>query len=216
MSTAELSLFEARKEIILFVERTIKMFRFVPELLRLKDEDEFTKLFARIEKYEGISDKLEVEIGNYLNKVSEGHLSPKSKTALQCMLKEISEIESIGDACCNMARVLNRKFSGGEDFSEEQYERINVMMKFCDQMLSQMKSIIEGNLHVNPKNILKLEFKVNDYRKMLKNLNIDDINAGRYSYQLGVHYMDLINDCEKLGDYVVNVVEAHVNHKLTK
>ena len=83
MSTAELSLFEARKEIILFVERTIKMFRFVPELLRLKDEDEFTKLFARIEKYEGISDKLEVEIGNYLNKVSEGHLSPKSKTALQ-------------------------------------------------------------------------------------------------------------------------------------
>ena len=90
------------------------------------------------------------------------------------------------------------------------------MMKFCDQMLSQMKSIIEGNLQINPKNILKLEFKVNDYRKMLKNLNIDDINAGRYSYQLGVHYMDLINDCEKLGDYVVNVVEAHVNHKLTK
>lgn len=147
---------------------------------------EFAKQFARIEKIEGISDKLE------------------------------AEIESIGDACFNMARVINRKHSGGEDFTEEQYERIDAMMKFCDQMLSQMKSIIEGNAQVAPKSILKLEFKVNDYRKMLKNLNVDDINANRYSYQLGVHYMDLINDCEKLGDYVVNVVEAHVNHKLTK
>lgn len=114
------------------------------------------------------------------------------------MLKEISEIESIGEACYNMARVLNRKFSGGENFIEEQYERINSMMKFCNQMLSQMKSIIEGNLQINPKNILKLEFKVNDYHKMLKSLNVDNINAGRYSYQLGDHYMDHINDCDYL------------------
>jgi len=216
MSTAELSLFEARKEIILFVERTIKMFRFVPELLRLKDEDEFTKLFARIEKYEGISDKLEMEIGKYLNKVSEGRLSPESKTKLQCMLKEISEIESIGDACYNMARVLNRKFRCDEDYTEEQYNRIDNMMKFCDQMLEQMKSVVEGNPQASPKAVLKLEFEINDYRKMLKEMNVNDLNAQRYSYQMGVHYMDLINDCEKLGDYVVNVVEAHVNHKLTK
>ena len=215
MSTAELSLFEARKEIILFVERTIKMFRFVPELLRLKDEDEFTKLFARIEKYEGISDKLEMEIGKYLNKVSEGHLSPESKTKLQCMLKEISEIESIGDACYNMARVLNRKFRCDEDYTEEQYNRIDNMMKFCDQMLEQMKSVVEGNPQASPKAVLKLEFEINDYRKMLKEMNVNDLNAQRYSYEMGVHYMDLINDCEKLGDYVVNVVEAHVNHKLT-
>ena len=216
MSTAELSLFEARKEIILFVERTIKMFRFVPELLRLKDEDEFTKLFARIEKYEGISDKLEMEIGKYLNKVSEGRLSPESKTKLQCMLKEISEIESIGDACYNMARVLNRKFRCEEDYTEEQYSRIDSMMKFCDQMLEQMKSVVEGSPQANPKAVLKLEFEINDYRKMLKEMNVNDLNAQRYSYEMGVHYMDLINDCEKLGDYVVNVVEAHVNHKLTK
>jgi len=216
MSTAELSLFEARKEIILFVERTIKMFRFVPELLRLKDEDEFTKLFARIEKYEGISDKLEMEIGKYLNKVSEGRLSPESKTKLQCMLKEISEIESIGDACYNMARVLNRKFRCNEDYTEEQYNRIDNMMKFCDQMLEQMKSVVEGNPQASPKAVLKLEFEINDYRKMLKEMNVNDLNAQRYSYEMGVHYMDLINDCEKLGDYVVNVVEAHVNHKLTK
>ena len=216
MSTAELSLFEARKEINLFAERTLKMFRFVPELLRLKDEAAFAKLFARIEKYEGISDKLEMEIGEYLNKVSEGHLSPESKTKLQCMLKEISEIESIGDACYNMARVLNRKFKCGEDYTKEQYSRIDGMMKFCDQMLTQMLLVVENKPDADPKAVQALEFEINDYRKMLKELNVNDLNAQRYSYQMGVHYMDLINDCEKLGDYVVNVVEAHVNHRLSK
>ena len=216
MSTAELSLFEARKEINLFAERTLKMFRFVPELLRLKDEAAFAKLFARIEKYEGISDKLEMEIGEYLNKVSEGHLSPESKTKLQCMLKEISEIESIGDACYNMARVLNRKFKCGEDYTKEQYSRIDGMMKFCDQMLTQMLLVVENRPEADPKAVQALEFEINDYRKMLKELNVNDLNAQRYSYQMGVHYMDLINDCEKLGDYVVNVVEAHVNHRLSK
>ena len=214
MSTAELSLFEASKEISLFVERTLKMFRFVPELLRLKDEGEFEKLFARIEKYEGISDKFEIEIGNYLNKVGEGRLSPESKTALQCMLKEISEIESIGDACYNMARVLRRKFRCGEDYTEEQYNRIDSMMKFCDQMLVEMQNVVENNPQADPKLVMRHEFEINDFRKMLKELNVSDLNAQRYSYQMGVHYMDLINDCEKLGDYVVNVVEAHINHKI--
>ena len=215
MSTAELSLFEARKEINLFAERTLKMFRFVPELVKLKDEGEFAKLFARIEKYEGISDKLEMEIGEYLNKVSEGRLSPESKTKLQCMLKEISEIESIGDACYNMARVLNRKFKCGEDYTEEQYTRIDCMMKFCDRMLSQMLLVVENKPEANPKTVLSLEYEINDYRKLLKELNVNDLNAQRYSYQMGVHYMDLINDCEKLGDYIVNVVEAHVNRRLS-
>ena len=215
MSTAELSLFEARKEINLFVEKTQKMFHMIPDLLKMTNEDEFSKLFARIEKYEGISDSFEIEIGNYLNKVSEGRLSPESKTALQSMLREISEIESIGDACFNMARVINRKFKSEEDFTEEQYNRIEGMVKLCDQMLEQMKGVVEGAPHADPKAVLKLEYEINDYRKMLKELNVDDINAQRYSYQMGVHYMDLINDFEKLGDYVVNVVEAHVNHKLS-
>ena len=214
MSTAELSLFEARKEINLFAERTHKMFSFVPELVKLKDEGEFAKLFARIEKYEGISDKLEMEIGEYLNKVSEGRLSPESKTKLQCMLKEISEIESIGDACYNMARVLNRKFKCGEDYTEEQYHRIDSMIKLCDRAMVQMIDVVEDKPEANPKAVQTLEFEINDYRKMLKELNVNDLNAQRYSYQMGVHYMDLINDCEKLGDYVVNVVEAHINHKI--
>ena len=216
MSTAELSLFEARKEINLFVEKTLKMFRMVPDLLRLKDEEEFNKLFARIEKYEGISDSFEVEIANYLNKVNEGRLSPESKTVLQSMMKEISEIESIGDACYNMACVIRRKFHGKEDFTEEQYHRIDSMIKLCDTALVHMASVVEDDPKVNVLTTLKYEYEINDYRKMLKELNVDDINAQRYSYQVGVHYMDVINDCEKLGDYVVNVVEAHVNHRLSR
>ena len=214
LGTAELSLFEARKEINLYAERTLKMFRFVPDLLKMKDEEEFTKLYNRIEKYEGISDSLEIQIGEYLNKVSGGHLSLESKTMLQCMQKEISEIESIGDACCNMARVLNRKFRLEEDFTEEQYNRIESMLKLCDKAMVQMVDVVHDKPHTKASHTLKLEYEINDYRKMLKNLNIDDINAGRYSYQIGVHYMDMVNDCEKLGDYVVNVVEAHVNHRL--
>ena len=131
------------------------------------------------------------------------------------MLKEISEIESIGDACYNMARVLNRKFKCGEAYTEEQYTRIDGMMKFCDQMLSQMLLVVENKPEANPKTVLSLEYEINDYRKLLKELNVNDLNAQRYSYQMGVHYMDLINDCEKLGDYVVNVVEAHVNRKFS-
>ncbi|OWV18601.1 Na/Pi cotransporter family protein [Fibrobacter sp. UWB3] len=214
MSTAELSLFEARKEINVFAERTLKMYRFLPDLLKMKNEEDFVKLFARIEKYEGISDRFEIEIGEYLNKVSGGRLSIESKTMLQCMQKEISEIESIGDACYNMARAINRKFHLEEDFTEEQYSRIENMMKLCDQALVQMVDVIEDKPHTKASNTMTLEFEINDYRKILKDLNIEDINAQRYSYQIGVHYMDVVNDCEKLGDYVVNVVEAHVNHRL--
>ena len=214
MSTAELSLFEARKEINVFAERTLKMYRFLPDLLKMKNEEDFVKLFARIEKYEGISDRFEIEIGEYLNKVSGGRLSIESKTMLQCMQKEISEIESIGDACYNMARAINRKFHLEEDFTEEQYSRIENMMKLCDQALVQMVDVIEDKPHTKASNTMTLEFEINDYRKMLKDLNIEDINAQRYSYQIGVHYMDVVNDCEKLGDYVVNFVEAHVNHRL--
>jgi len=216
MSTAELSLFEARKEINLFVEKTQMMFRMVPELLHLKDEEEFNKLFARIEKYEGISDNFEMEIAGYLNKVNEGRLSPESKAALQSMMKEISEIESIGDACYGMARAIRRKFQGKEDFTEEQYSRAESMIKLCDRALIHMSAVVADVPDINVLNTLKFEYEINDYRKMLKELNVDDINAQRYSYQLGVLYMDIINDCEKLGDYIVNVVEAHVNHRLSR
>ena len=215
MGTSELSLLEARKEISLYAVRTQKMFHFVPELLAMKNENEFVKLFARIEKYEGISDSMEIEIGDYLNKVSEGRLSPESKTALQCMLKEISEIESMGDACYNMARAINRKFRTKEDFTEEQMQHIKHIMQLCDSAMTHMIGVLNDIPQVDVNRTLNFENEINDYRKLLKEKNVADIESQKYSYQMGVHYMDVVNDCEKLGDYIVNVVEAHANRRLS-
>ena len=213
MGTPELSLLEARKEISLFATRTHKMFNFVPNLLEMKEENDFVKLFARIEKYEGISDNMEIEIANYLNKVSEGRLSPESKTTIQAMLREISEIESIGDSCYNMARAINRKFRSKEDFTEDQYAHIKHIMGLCEKALVHMIAVLDDSQQVDANRTLNLENEINDYRKLLKEKNIVDIENQKYSYQMGVHYMDVVNDCEKLGDYVVNVVEAHANRR---
>ena len=215
MGTPELSLLEARKEISLYAVRTQKMFHFIPDLLAMKDENEFVKLFARIEKYEGISDSMEIEIGDYLNKVGEGRLSPESKTALQCMLKEISEIESMGDACYNMSRAINRKFRTKEEFTEEQLQHIKHIMQLCDSAMTHMIGVLNDVPQVDVNRTLNYENEINDYRKLLKEKNVVDIESQKYSYQMGVHYMDVVNDCEKLGDYIVNVVEAHVNRRLS-
>ena len=216
LSTAELSLLEARKEINHFAMRAHRMFGFVPELLKLDNGDEFSKLFARIEKYEGISDNMEVEIANYLNRVAEGKLSGESKTQIRCMLREISEIESICDSCYNMSRVINRKFKAKEKFTEDQLTHIHHMWELCDRSLTQMEKILADtdNL-VDPHESLNIENEINNYRTQLKENNVVDVNDKKYDYQTGVNYMDIIGDSEKLGDYAINVVEAHTQVKLT-
>ena len=216
LSTAELSLLEAQKEINHFATRAQRMFRFIPQLLEMTNEEEFTKLFARTEKYEGISDNMEIEIANYLSRVSEGRLSKESKVKLQNMLREISEIESICDSCYNMARHIDHKFRSKEDFTPEQYDHIRHMLELCDKSMEQMLAVLEDTTHkVDPLQSLNIENEINNYRSRLKEANIVDINAQKYDYQMGVHYMDIIGDCEKLGDYVINVVEAHTQVKLT-
>ena len=217
LSTAELSIVQARKEINLFAERTSRMFDMVKDLLHTSNENEFNKLFSRIEKYENISDNMELEIANYLNKVSEGRLSSESKLEIRGMLREITEIESIGNSCYNLARTINRKRNGGKDFTENQYEHIHQMMQLTSDALAQMVALVEDEHHVVDVNkSFNLENEMNNYRTQLKNQNVVDVNNKEYDYQMGVHYMDLIGECEKLGDYVVNVVEARSNVKEKK
>ena len=217
LSTAELSIVQARKEINLFAERMRRMFGMLKTLLHETNENEFNKLFSRIEKYENISDSMELEIANYLNKVSEGRLSSESKLEIRGMLREVTEIESIGDSCYNLARTINRKRSGGNDFTEKQYEHIHQMMQLTDDALAQMIAIVEDDYHVVDVNkTFNLENEINNYRAQLKNQNVVDVNNKEYDYQMGVHYMDLIGECEKLADYVVNVVEARTNVKEKK
>ena len=217
LSTAELSIVQARKEINLFAERMSRMFGMLKDLLHETNENDFNKLFSRIEKYENISDNMELEIANYLNKVSEGRLSSESKLEIRGMLREVTEIESIGDSCYNLARTINRKRNGGNDFTEKQYEHIHQMMQLTSDALTHMIAVVEDEHHVVDVNkSFNIENEMNNYRAQLKNQNVVDVNNKEYDYQMGVHYMDLIGECEKLGDYVVNVVEARTNVKEKK
>ncbi len=215
LSTSELSILQASKEIHLFAERTHRMFGMVRDLLHTEKDDDFNRIFSRVEKYENISDSMEIEIANYLNKVSEGRLSSESKMQIRGMLREVTEIESIGDSCYNLARTINRKRQSNEDFTEQQYEHIHSMMTLDDEALAQMIAVIEHTDHpvTDINKSYNLENEINNYRNQLKNQNIVDVNNKAYSYQMGVYYMDIIAECEKLGDYVMNVVEASCDIK---
>lgn len=210
LSTSELSILEAEKEVRHFGERCRKMFGFVPELMNLTDKNEFKKLFERIEKYENITDQMEMEIAGYLHKVSEGRLSDASKMQIQKMLRQISELESIGDAIYNLGRTLNRHHQHCQDeFTAEQVQHMHTMLSLLDTALAEMLNRID--LTVTNKDLtrsLNIEQEINSYRTQLKNQNLQDVNSGLYGYQIGVFYVDFISECEKLGDYVMNVVQA--------
>lgn len=214
LETPELSVLEAQKEIILFAERIQRMFGFVRELLNTTNDTAFTKLYTRIEKYESISDNMEIEIAKYLDNVSDAHLSDETKAKIRAMLREISEIESIGDSCYNIARNINRKMKGKEDFTESQYEHLHQMFELTDDSLTQMNIMLSGRkdkLDVNRS--FNIENEINNYRNQLKSQNINDVNSHEYTYAIGTMYMDIICECEKLGDYVINVVEARMGTK---
>ena len=214
MKTPELSVLEAQKEIQVFAERIHKMYSFVRDLLGTTDDSAFNKLFSRIEKYESITDNMEIEIAKYLDGVSDAHLSDETKAKIRGMLREISELESIGDSCYNIARTLNRKKAGKEDFTERQYEHIHQMMELTDDSLSQMNVLLLGrkdNFDVNRS--FNIENEINNYRNQLRNQNINDVNDHEYSYAIGTMYMDIVSECEKLGDYVINVIQARMGKK---
>ena len=221
MKTPELSVLEAQKEIQSFSDRMQRMFGMVKDLLNLSsttankkgsNDAEFNKLYSRIEKYEGISDNMELEIAKYLDSVGDAHLSDDTKAKIRAMLREISELESIGDACFNMARTISRKYNGKQDhFTEKQYDHLHQMMSLTDQSLTQMNNLMGGRKEAYDVNrTFNIEHEINNFRNQLKSQNISDINNHEYTYAVGTIYMDLINDCEKLGDYVVNVVEARM------
>ncbi len=211
MQTPELSVLEAQKEITSFAERIQRMFGMVRDLLNEQDETKFIKLFTRIEKYENISDNMEIEIAKYLNEVSDAHLSDDTKAKIRAMLREISEIESIGDSCYNIARTINRRAKGKENFTEDQYNHMHQMFELTDDALSQMYTMLSGRKDMLDANrSFNIENEINNYRNQLKSQNINDINDHKYTYGIGTMYMDIICECEKLGDYVVNVVEARM------
>lgn len=216
LSTAELSILQAHKEITLFAERTGRMLDMVKELFYEKNEDVFLKTYSRVEKYESISDRMEIEIANYLTCVAEGRLSSEGKEEIRIMLRAVSEIESIADSCNNMARSIKRRNEFKSIFTDEQNHNVGQMLALTEKALHRMIEILKKTElvrdDVNPS--YNIENEINNYRNQLKIHNVEDINNKKYQYQDGVYYMDIIGEAEKLGDYVLNVVQAVIEKKI--
>lgn len=211
MKTPEISVLQAQKEIVHFADRMQRMFNITRGLLDESDTEKFNSIFSRVEKYEEISDNMEMEIAQYLDRVSDAHLSDETKAKIRAMLREISELESIGDACYNIARTLNRRHNDKEDFTPEQYANIRRMMQITDGALTQMNAALKGRREdFTLAQTQQIEQDINTLRNQLKEQNITDVNNHLYTYAIGTIYMDLIGECEKLGDYVVNVMEARL------
>lgn len=216
LSTSELSLMQAKKEIAVFGDRTRRMFGMVKDLFYEKNEDNFLKIYSRIEKYENISDRMEIEIANYLTFVAEGRLSSEGKEETRIMLRTVTEIESIADSCNNLARSIKRRNEFKSEFTDEQNHNIDQMFALVEKALDRMNKILHMSepTHdaINPS--YNIENEINNYRNQLKNHNLEDVNNKKYHYQDGVYYMDLVSESEKLGDYVLNVVQAVIEKKI--
>ncbi|MDD7318868.1 MAG: Na/Pi cotransporter family protein [Prevotella sp.] len=211
IKTPEISVLEAQKETMLFAERMYMMFGMVQELTKEKDKEKFKTIFERIKKYEDISDNMEIEIGKYLEHVSDAHLSDDTKGKIRDMMREISELESIGDACYNLARILQRKNESVDEFTLEQNVAIEKMMQLTDHAIKQMLETIGGRREeVSIAPTRAIEKSINNLRDELKLQNTTDVNSHKYGFATGAMFIDVISECEKLGDYVMNVVEARL------
>ncbi len=211
LSTSELSLLQAKKEIVVYSERTNRMLNMVRNLYDEQDENDFISLFSRIQKYENICDRMEVEIADYLTKVAEGRLSEMSKRELQNLLRVISEIESIADSCYNLAQILQRKRDAKSVYTAKMDRNVKLMMDLTDRAMQEMKKQLQINYTLNKDDYNRsenIEDEINNFRAELKQQNIDDVKEHEYDYQASVTYTDIIDEYEKAGDYIVNVVEA--------
>lgn len=210
-STAELSILQAEKEVEVYAQRVRKMFGFVKKSTNIDHHDKkFLKLYHRTEKYENICDKMEVEIGSYLGKVAEGRLSSQSKERVRSILRGVTEIESIADSSCNIARHLKRKMEADVVFEEIIILNINSMYELLDKAFENMQSLLK-NEKITESELLHskhIESSINEMRNHLKGENVESLNQNLYSYQNAVFYMDIISECERMGDYIMNVIES--------
>ncbi len=211
MQTPEIAVLQAQKETMRFAERVYALFGTVKTMLDEQDKDKCEKLFDKIQQEEDFSDKLELAIANYLEHVSDAHLSDDTKDKIRQMMREISELESISDSCYNLARSFNRRKEMNMEFTPEITENVHAMMQLTDDALKEMNLLIKGpREQQNMNETFRIENEINTLRNRLKAENINNVDNRKYDYALGTMYIDIISECEKLGDYVVNVVEARL------
>ena len=209
VQTPEIAVLQAQKETAAFAQRVGEMFGQVRTLFYETDAKDFSELFRQIEHEEDTTDMMEIEIARYLEQVSDGHLSDETKQKIRQMMREISELESIGDACYKLARTLDRKQESGKSFTDRQTEQLETLMLLCDRALTQMQTVMHGHRADHDiRETFRIENDINQLRQRLKAENVAAVNNHEYDYAVGTLYVDMINELEKLGDYIVNVVEA--------
>ena len=218
MSTSELSILQAWKEVHVFAVRTQRMVGMIHELLNEEDEELFEKIAARIDKYEGICDNMEYEIAQYLNQVADGRLSELSKREVHKMLRIVSELESVGDANYNQSRYIRHKHDSKIEYNETQNKNIELMIYLVSGAEAKMVEALE-RVNITEDEFLEMtnmENEINNFRDELKTRNMQDITDHVYDYSTGVNYMDIVLEMEKMGDYIINVEEALYEHKHDK
>lgn len=212
MSASELNLAQAEKEISVYAERVGRMITMAQTLIHTKEKsEEYNTLLSRVEKYEDISDRMELEIAHYLNRCAEGRLSNEGKLRIAAMLNIISEIESIADSCLGIGKILNRKIESGAEFNEEIYKNIDTMYAYVKDAMDMMIALLNDIENVSGKTLIDCynkEREINNFRNSLRSGNVENINEKHYEYQAGIYYMDIISDLEKTGDYIINVVDT--------
>ena len=215
IQTSEIAVLQAQKEIVHFAERMHRMFGMASALIDEKDKKEFESQYARIERYETIADNMEIEIANYLEQVGNEHLSDETKDKTRVILRQIGELESIGDACYKMARTISHLRENKEDLTAEQYTRLRDMLRLVNEAVVQMIVVVSGRRKdLSLADSLSIENDINELRNQIKSETVVGVNSHQYSYTLGTLYNDIIADCEKIGDYVMNIVEARLGKHL--
>ena len=215
IQTPEIAVLQAQKEIVHFAERMHRMFGMASALIDEKDKKEFESQYARIERYETIADNMEIEIANYLEQVGNEHLSDETKDKTRVILRQIGELESIGDACYKMARTISHLRENKEDLTAEQYTRLHDMLRLVNEAVVQMIVVVSGRRKdLSLADSLSIENDINQLRDQLRAETVMGVNSHQYSYALGTIYNDIVADCEKIGDYVMNIVEARLGKHL--
>lgn len=212
LSASELNITQAEKEIAVFADRVNRMLSMARDLVHTKgNSEDFNKRSSRLEKYEDISDRMEIEIANYLNRCAEGRLSNEGKRHVSAMLAIVSEIESIADCCSGVGKILLRKQQGNVHFNEEIYHNIDVMFDYVQKAMDNMLLLLRDLENNSSEDIISSynrEREINNMRNTLRAANIENIKEHHYEYQAGIYYMDIVSTLEKTGDYIINVVDA--------
>ena len=209
MSTSELSTLQAKKEIVVMAERVQKMYRLVPLLLVEKHDKVYNGYLHKMEVYEDITDRMEIEIGKYITRISESDLSPEGSKRVSAMLKIVDDLESVADSCFQMSKVIEAKNEKKVWFTQDLRDNLNELFALVERAMSNMMMNLKGDYHKIDFEVARnFENEINARRDKLKKINAKALKKEHYSFATGTYYSDLISMSEKVGDFIDNVNEA--------